>query len=267
MRRFHSTPIFAGSVTKFTCLITPGRSGSTFLQVTLNRLYNVFAEESYHTITGKPEQCFSSIIGKTEAEKNAFIKSKIEYIEGLNCEHYMDSVSLICQDNNIERFINNGYVPNVITLRRDPRMVAQSFYELDWDPITPPMSSLDPTAPDAIKMTLADPHPYQLCLWYCVEIERIARAYKGKLEAWGVKHYETSIQKLIEGDSFHKMLSYFEMPSIGYVYTDKINALDDCKTRKLQADEQIELEEEFTTNIRANNDCDESLFDMNQWQY
>lgn len=254
-------------MTKFTCLITPGRSGSTFLQVTLNRLYNVFAEESYYTITGKPEQCFSSIIGKTEAEKNAFIKSKIQYIEGLNCEHYMDSVSLICQDNNIERFIDNGCVPNVITLRRDPRLVAQSFYELHWDPIAPPMSSLDLTASDAIKMTLTAPHPYQLCLWYCVEIERITRAYRGKLEAWGVKHYETSLRELIDKDSFNRMFEYFDMPTIGYVYTDKINALDDLKVRKLPSEHLWELEEEFTTNIISNNDCEESLLDMNQWQY
>jgi hypothetical protein len=254
-------------VTKFTCLITPGRSGSTFLQVTFNRLYNVFAEESYYTITGKPEQCFSSIIGKTEAEKNTFIKSKIEYIEGLNCEHYMDSVSLICQDNNIERFIDNGYVPNVITLRRDPRMVARSFYELNWDPINPPMSSLDLNAPDAIKMTLDAPHPYQLCLLYCFEIERITRDYKGKLEAWGVKHYETSLRELIENDSFNRMMGYFGMPSIGYVYTDKINALDSDKVRKISPNQLTELEEEFTDNIKANNNCDESLLDMNQWKY
>lgn len=254
-------------MTKFTCLITPGRSGSTFLQVTLNRLYNVFAEESYYTITRKPEQCFSSIIGKTEAEKNVFIKSKIEYIEGLNCEHYMDSVSLICQDNNIERFIDNGCVPNVVTLRRDPRMVAQSFYELNWDPIAPPMSSLDRAATNAIKMTLDTPHQYQLGLWYCFEIERISREYKGKLKAWGVKHYETSLRKLIEGPSFNSMLEYLDMPSIGYVYTDKINALDDHKAKKLSPSELTELEEEFADNIKDNNDCDESLLDMNQWEY
>lgn len=252
---------------KFTCLITSGRSGSTFLQATVNRLYNVFAEESYGPLTGKMDQCFSSIIGKPEWQKREFIKSKIEYIENLNCDHYLDSVSLICQDRNIERFIDSGYTPNVITLRRDPRLVAKSYYELGWDPISAPMSSLSLEAEDSIKLTLDSPHEYQLCLWYCFEIERIARDYKGRLAQLGVKHYETTLTELQSTDRFNSMLEYFGMPTIAYVYTDKINALDTFKTRKLEVTELIDLEESFIDNIKQNNDLEESFLDMNQWNY
>ena len=245
-------------MSKFTCLITPGRSGSTFLQVTMNRLYNVFAEESYYIITGKPEQCFSSIIGKTEEEKNAFVRSKIEYIENLNCTHYVDSVSLICQDNNIERFIDNGYYPNVITLRRDPREVALSYYRLEWDIQNPPLSYGQST----INVTLNDLHQYQQCLLYCFEIEKIAQKYKRLLPSFGINHYETSLNSILDKNNFNDMLTHFDMPNLGCLYTDKINALDNEKHRQLDPSEMHDLEQQLIENIKDNNDLDVSLRDI-----
>jgi hypothetical protein len=223
----------------------------------MNRLYNVFAEESYYIITGKPEQCFSTIIGKTEKEKNSFIQSKIEYIESLNCTHYLDSVSLICQDNNIERFVDNGYFPNVITLRRDPREVALSYYKLDWDIQNPPLSYGQSTINTTLNL-----HQYQKCLLYCFEIEKIAQKYKTLLPSLGIKHYEITLNSMLNKDNFNSMLSYFDMPNLGCLYTDKINALDEDKYLQIDASLMHDLEQQLIENIKDNNDLDVSLRDI-----
>lgn len=252
-------------MSKFTCLLTPGRSGSTFLYYTFSQIPNVIAYESYYACTDNVDQCFSSIYGKSLAEKNRFIKSKIDFIENLDCEHYVDTVSLICQDNNLELFIDNGYKPNVITLRRDPRDVALSWYNLGWDPTKSPLTSVNPSDKDAIKITLQNPHDYQLCLWYCFEIERLTRQYKDKLESWGIRHYETSLSNIIDKDKFNMMLDFFGMPNISEIYPGKINELTDCKVRSMNHDLIPELQQQFLENIKENNDID--FFDMDRWNY
>jgi hypothetical protein len=252
-------------VSKFTCLLTPGRSGSTFLYTAFNQIPNTIAHESYYVCTDNIDQCFSSIYGKSLAEKNRFIKSKIEYIEHLDCERYIDTVSLICQNNNLELFIDNGYKPNVITLRRDPRDVALSWYNLGWDSTKSPLTSVNPNDKDAIKITLHDPHDYQYCLWYCFEIERLCRQYKTKLESWGVRHYETSLSNIVDKDKFNLMLDFFEMPNISEVHQGKINELNEFKIRSLENHLIPELQQQFIENIKTNNDID--FLDMDSWGY
>ena len=252
-------------MSKFTCLLTPGRSGSTFLQCAFGQVPNAHAEESYYLCNNPGVECFSSIYGKTLEEKNEFIKTKIDYIENLDCEHYLDSVSLVCQDNNLELFIDNGYKPNVITLRRDPRDVALSWYRLGWDPTKSPLTSVNPSDKDAIKITLQDAHDYQYCLWYCFEIERLCRQYKAKLESWGVKHYETSLSNIVDKNKFNAMLDFFEIPNISEIYPGVINHLDEWKTRSLETNQIHYLREQFIENIKSNNDID--FIDMNSWNY
>lgn len=250
---------------KFTCLLTPGRSGSTFLYHTFNQIPNTIAHESYYACTDNIDQCFSSIYGKSSTQKNLFIKSKIEYIKNLKCDHYIDTVCLIGQDNNLELFIDNGYKPNVITLRRDPRDVALSWYSLKWNPIQSPMSSVKPSDKDAIKMTLQNPHDYQYCLWYCFEIERLTRQYKPKLESWGVRHYETSLSNIVDRDKFNIMLDFFGMPNISEIYQGKINELNYDKVRSLETNQLQDLQAQFLENIKDNNEID--FLDMDQWNY
>lgn len=252
-------------MSKFTCLLTPGRSGSTFLYYAFNQIPGVFAYESYYACTDNVEQCFSSIYGKSLAEKNQFIKSKIDFIENMDCKYHVDTVSLICQDNNLELFIDNGYKPNVITLRRDPRDVALSWYNLGWDPTKSPLTSVKPSDKDAIKITLQNPHDYQYCLWYCFEIERLARQYKDKLESWGIRHYETSLSNIVDKDKFNTMLDFFGMPNISEIYPGKINELTECKVRSLDTSLIPELQQQFLENIKENNDVD--FLDMDQWNY
>lgn len=252
-------------MSKFTCLLTPGRSGSTFFQHVFNLIDNAFAEESYFMCTDHPSQCYSTVYGKSEADKIAFTKSKIDYIENLDCDYYLDSVSLTCQDNNLDRFIELGYHPNVVTLRRDPRDVALSWYRLNWSPVESPMTSVKPTDKDSIKIGLANPHDYQYCLWYCFEIERLSRAYKPKLEAWGIKHYETSLSRIVDKDNFNTMLDYFDLPNIDRIYEEKINELSDIKVRDLDASLMHDLQDEFLENIKLNNDLEASLLDMDRW--
>jgi len=252
-------------VPKFTCLLTPGRSGSTFLYYNIRQIPNTIAHESYYLATDNVDQCFSSIYGKSLADKNRFIKSKIDYIENLDCEHYVDTVSLTCQDNNLELFIDNGYKPNVITLRRDPRDVALSWYSLGWDPTESPLTSVNPSDKDAIKISLQNPHDYQYCLWYCYEIERLCRQYKHKLESWGVRHYETSLSNIADKDKFNTMLDFFDMPNISQIYQGKINEMTEYKVRSLEADQIQELQYQFIENIKTNNDID--FLDMDSWDY
>lgn len=251
-------------MTKFTCLITSGRSGSTLLMTILNTLANVYAEESYFMTTGNRKNCYTRMYDKSEDVKNDFIKNKIEYIKNLKCDHYIDTVSLSCQDNIIERFIDNGYMMNVITLRRNPMDAAKSYYELDWNPINTPMSFLNPSK-GGLKMTLKDPHQYQNCLWYCFEIERIAREYKDKLKKLGVKHYETNLREILSIDSFNDIMRYFEMPLLEKPFVERINELKELKLLSLDDDLAKELQYAFIQDIRLNNEFDDTFFDMNKW--
>jgi hypothetical protein len=162
-------------------------------------------------------------------------------------------------------FIDNGYKPNVITLRRDPRDVALSWYNLGWDSTKSPLTSVNPNDKDAIKITLHDPHDYQYCLWYCFEIERLCRQYKTKLESWGVRHYETSLSNIVDKDKFNLMLDFFEMPNISEVHQGKINELNEFKIRSLENHLIPELQQQFIENIKTNNDID--FLDMDSWGY
>jgi hypothetical protein len=174
-------------------------------------------------------------------------------------------VCLTVQDNNLELFIDNGYKPNIITLRRDPRDVALSWYRLAWDPTKSPMSSVKPTDKDAIKMTLDNPHDYQYCLWYCFEIERLTRQYKAKLESWGVRHYETSLSNIVDKDKLNLMLDFFEIPNVSAIPAEKINELNELKVRSLETNRIHELQQQFIENIKENNNID--FLDMDTWNY
>lgn len=247
----------------FTFLITPGRSGSSLLQSMLNTIDGVFAEESYFTVNGRGmRHCFSSIVGKRKEYRDDFYERKIDYISGLKCDHYVDTCSLVCQDNNIEQFIERGHSPNIITLRRDPRLVAKSYYELNWNVVKPRLSSVTPSDDGVVKMTLKNPHEYQECLWYCFEIERLARQYKLKLELWGIKHYETSLDKILNNDEFNIMMDFFGLPHIDNIPQDPVNNLKESKIRSLSAEEMISLTEELIVNLKHNNDFDDTFFDV-----
>lgn len=252
---------------KFTCLLTPGRSGSTFFQFNFNLIDRAFAEESYFACTDNPSQCYSSVYGKSEADKFLFTKSKIEYIESKDCDYYLDTVSLTCQDRNLDRFIELGYLPNVVALRRNPRDVALSWYRLGWSTTQSPMSSVNPADRDAIKISLTNPHDYQYCLWYCFEIERLTREYKHKAKDWGIKYYETSLSRIVNQDEFNTMLNYFDIPEVHAFYENKINEMNSEKIRDLDASLIEDLEAEFLENIKQNNSLDDSFLDMNQWNY
>ncbi len=100
----------------------------------------------------------------------------------------------------VEPLLELGIVPDIILLTREKRAVATSLYQLDTIPGRTPKGLTYYLSPDDPGVLAPDEwqglHDYQLCFWYCLEIERRQRLYAERWRALGRTAVWTSVAEL-----------------------------------------------------------------------
>jgi hypothetical protein len=62
---------------------------------------------------------------------------------------------------------------------------------------------------------------YQLCYWYCLEMERRIEAYAAEIGKRGGQIFGLDFEQLVEGDGFEQLVEAFGLPQPGPEYGEK----------------------------------------------
>jgi hypothetical protein len=223
-----------------TLVVSPGRSGTQLLHSLLMRVPGMAGD---HEDERYPS--FATVRQKNLTDPSAgrqYIEKFLEYVDCLPGDFY-SVTDLSSSYGPIEHYLDLGLKPNVIFLRRDPRLVSQSFFELDflsksfpskwipfdsfaWYPSLGEQGSLP------IDMSTRV-HSYQHAYWLCCDNEWRAQKYESLLPTYDCKIWQTSIPNLLDTKHFNSMLEHFDLPCIKSSQSEKIDIYAGGKVREL----------------------------------
>jgi hypothetical protein len=194
--------------------VTPGRSGTTYLAGLLEGLNKTV---SVHE--AKPN--FVSRMRRVQSNRIEAIKfweeKKIPAIQSLGCNFYIETSHLFCKGF-FEPLVENYQLPNLIILRRSLRQVAKSLTKLNTIPGRTKSGLrwyLQPSDPVLLKIEDSkNLNDYQICYWYCLEIEARSKKYKEIVLEKGGKVTEVSLDGLRQGDDLSRLILELGLPKM-----------------------------------------------------
>jgi len=192
--------------------ITAGRTGTGYLCRLMSLVPGVL---SLH----EPAPDFVTVMRQVQTDpdiaKKFLLEKKLPFIRKQNCDVYVETSHLFCKG-----FLEPLYILGVefgcIILRRNPRYIALSLYQLNTIPGRTDLGLRYYLYPDdPVFLKLPDWHrynDYQLCYWYALEMDYRCSYYKSFLNARNIKTFETSIDQLKSFDHFIELCSTFSLP-------------------------------------------------------
>ena len=195
--------------------VTTGRSGTNYLTKMLGYVPGV---DSF----GEPEPQFSSVMRSIQKDKSLayrfLIKEKLPRIAEMPGPVYVETSHLFCKGF-VEPLLDIGLVPDLILLKRPHRAVALSLYMLGTIPGRTEKGlkyCLSPEDPDVLPVPgWRALHDYQLCYWYCLEIERRSTAYPIMVSDKGGRVVDVSLDEISTAKGFINLLSSLGLPRPG----------------------------------------------------
>lgn len=195
--------------------VTTGRSGTGYLARLLGYLPNV---RSYH----EPEPRFSDVMRQVQHDSHVanqfWVEKKLPRIANERTPIYIETSHLFCKGF-VEPLLELGVTPDLIILRRPARQVATSLYQLNIIPgrgKKGPKWVLSPEDPGVLPLpgwqTL---HDYQLCYWYCLEIEHRSKRYAEMLGKINACVAQVSLSEIRTLQGFYKLLNDLDLPKPG----------------------------------------------------
>lgn len=247
-----------------TLTVTAARSGTRLLSKLLAEVPNMHADHE-ETPTSDPSFCYLRQANVCDASVGRkFVEDYfLKYVESLPNKYYACTAQSTSKGY-IEHFLDLGLKPNFIIIRRDPRLIAKSLWELEWIPGKHPLHRIwypGPQEPNVLPLeNWQKCHPYQLCYWYVAECERRAQYYEKIFEDQSIKFWNTTIEKMLEVEHFNNMLIHFNLPNINQLPQKKVNTLkswrmreslppDDSFFHKLEVDLLNRIPEDFKNNL------------------
>ena len=192
--------------------VTTGRSGSGYLQGLMGTIDDV---TSLHEAVPNFMQVMRFAQSDRRFAYHFLVKQKLPAIAMCGTSVFFESSHLFCKGF-MEPLLALGIVPNLIVLRREPRKVALSLLRLGTVPGRTWLGMQYLVCPDDVGtlplpgwQSLSD---YQLCYWYCLEIERRARLYTSLVRRLDGAVVETSIEQLSSQSTFFAMLDALHIP-------------------------------------------------------
>ncbi len=244
--------------------VTTGRSGTGYLATVLSHLPNVHA---FH----EPEPNFVWVmrraIEKPEVALKFLAYKKLPAIAELPYPVYCETSHLFCKGF-FHPLLDLGFLPEIVILKRERRKVAKSLFELNTIPGRTPLALSYYLKPDdkGVYLPIKDwnrLHDYQLCYWYCLEIEKRMEVYKEELLSRGGKVYQVNLLELQNLETLLSFLKNLNLPLTEETIEllrkhvgRKVNTKKDIKVRRLESEltpEQIEeLEREVEKLVDQN---------------
>jgi hypothetical protein len=184
--------------------LTTGRSGTNLLEKLLALADDICAVH-------EPEPAFQHVLGDVRRNPPAAISfvrdRKLPDILARSGAHYAETSHLFGKGF-FEAFVALGIPFRLVILNREPRQVAKSLLRLKTVPgrtIRGRGFLLDPSQNGVMKLPdwekMSD---YQLCYWYCLEMERRKSVYTAECRERGILVVEIALEKLKDWNYFQK---------------------------------------------------------------
>jgi len=191
--------------------VTTGRSGTTYLSVVFSYMKDVAA---YH----EPEPEYVEVLRKAQGDRHmakAFLlNKKLPQIARIQDPVYVETSHLICKGF-LESFLDLGIVPSLVIHRRPPREVSLSLLKMGTIPGRNEKALrfyLSPDDPGVLRLENWNHFTdYQLCFWYCLEMERRAKHYSGMFREAGSTIAETTLAELKTLGGLEKLATIFDL--------------------------------------------------------
>ena len=194
--------------------------------------------------THEPEPKFSHYMREIQQNptlaREFWLREKIPVISTSRENVYIETSHLVCKGF-LESLLDLGITPDVIILRRPFREVASGLYALDTVPARSENGLkflLSPEDPGVLSLPNWQKfNDYQLCYWYCLEIERRAAIYKNMLTDLGATVVETSLDEITTPYGFQDLCQALNLPILSEsawkdyltTYLQKINTKKEFK--------------------------------------
>lgn len=239
--------------------VTTGRSGTAYLSSIFGYARNA---HSYHEPT--PE--YVKVLREAQNDKNRarrfIVEEKVPAIAGDSAPIYIETSHLVCKGF-LESWLDIGIVPDLIIHRRSVRDVSLSLFKMGTIPGRSDKGLkfyLSPADPNVVKLAAWEHcHDYQLCFWYCLEIEKRARGYKLLFNQHGARIAETTLAELKTFTGLEKCFSdlalQVKVPAwltrIRFLRSSGVKVNQSIETKKdvIIPDNLFELEQEVIDKI------------------
>lgn len=192
--------------------LTTGRSGTNLLEKMMALAPDTV---SLH----EPQPAFHDVLARVKKDPSyarAFVREeKLPAILACGAGNYVETSHLFGKGF-FEAFVEEGIPFKLIILNRHPREVAKSLWRIKTVPARSKkgrMFLLEPYQDGVLKpkywrlMT-----NYQLCFWYCLEVERRKTLYRDICARNGIPVFETSIEELVSWERFQALCAACGMP-------------------------------------------------------
>jgi hypothetical protein len=191
--------------------VTTGRSGTAYLTAVFSYMKDVQALHEPH-----PE--YVEVLRTAQIDRHVadrfVIEKKLPAIASISKPIYVETSHLICKGF-LESFLNIGIVPDLVIHRRPPRDISLSLLKMGTIPGRNEKALrfyLQPTDPGVLPLpdwqALTD---YQLCYWYCLEIERRAQEYISLFKKKGARVIETTLSGLKTPKGFDELMTELDL--------------------------------------------------------
>ena len=176
--------------------VTTGRSGTAYLATIFGYARGV---TSLHEPSPEYVEILREVQSRPERAKQFLLEKKLPAILETKSDVYIETSHLVCKGF-LEPLLELGVVPDLIIHRRPARDVAISMHKMGTIPGRSDKGLrfyLSPDDPGVLSLeNWQVMHDYQLCYWYCLEIERRAQYYKRLFSSRNARVVETSLAGL-----------------------------------------------------------------------
>jgi len=211
---------------RFIYTVTTGRSGSNFITQVFSCLDDTI---SLHEPKPRYDRIMRTAQHYPAIAKQFLLEKKLPAIELAlsNKKNYFESSHLFCKGF-LEAWLNiEGLpIPNLICLNRSHREISLSFTRLNSIPsrtfngLTYLLSPFDPSTLTTLK-GINEPitskfNDYQMCYWYCLEMEQRKKHYSNLVIEKGGQSLQVSVKDLKELSAFNTFCDTLELPRLGF---------------------------------------------------
>lgn len=224
--------------------ITSGRSGTRYLRHMFYYIPDVQAVQ--HTNPGYKDVLLE-VKQNPSAAYEFLIETKLPIIADYPEPIYIDSDHIFCKGF-FEPIIELGIVPDVILLRRNNRDISKSMYQLGHIPERSNISDHYLISPvDNVFVPISDwetLNDYQLCYWYCLEIEYRRVVYGERIRQLGGQAYDLTLEEFSTIRGYYRFLKEAELP-----YPNLLNTLKYLKNHITRYNNKDKVKKEIIEEI------------------
>jgi hypothetical protein len=174
--------------------VTTGRSGTAYLSTIMGLAKDVY---SVHEPVPEFADRMREVQKSPELAKRFLLEQKLPSILACPARIYIETSHVACKGFLLP-LVEIGVLPDIIIHRRPVREVSLSMLKMGTIPGRSPKGLrfyLSPDDPGVL--TLPDwqnLHDYQLCYWYCLEVERRSRHYQKFFSQNGARVAATTLR-------------------------------------------------------------------------